>query len=77
LPTYPRIFQSTLKDSNMDVFTTGHSIYIGTVNSWRLLSAFLNWFKLDCGPFGKINMHCTLKPYLKYQESKMRGHGSQ
>jgi hypothetical protein len=23
LPTYPRIFQSTLKDSNMDVFTTG------------------------------------------------------
>ena len=34
LPTYPRMFQSTLKDSNMDVFTTGHSIYIGTVNSF-------------------------------------------
>ena len=33
--------------------------YIRTVSSWRLLSAWPNWLKHICGPFGQRHMHCT------------------
>ena len=32
---------------------------VWTVSSWHLLSAFLSWFKMVCGPFGQNNLHCS------------------
>ena len=37
-----------------------HSIYIRTVSSYHMLSDLLNRFKLVYGPFGQINIQCTL-----------------
>ena len=43
---------------------TRHSVYIRTVSSEHMLSAFLNWIKLVYGPFGQSNMQPVLYTQL-------------
>ena len=43
--------------------TSIHSIYIRTINTWLMLSALLNQFKLVYGSFRQTNMYSTLDFY--------------
>jgi hypothetical protein len=50
----------TENESSENVFAKKHSVYIGTVSSWRLLFTLPNQFKLVYGPFWQSNIHRTL-----------------
>ena len=45
----------TENESSENVFAKKHSVYIGTVSSWRLLSTLPNQLKLVYGPFWQSN----------------------